>query len=118
MTETRPATRCIVPEKIKCDPAKREIVAPSREWLSAEDCAEWLGVSVSTINRLIRDGEFLKPGFCSVEGDDGKPGRPGARRWYWKDFWCWCHLRNIGYAIIRAEVVVASSNQNPGKALQ
>ena len=104
-----------MPEPIRCNPIKREIMAPAKEWLSAEDCAEWLGVSVSTINRLVRDGEFVKPGISTDGGDEGKAGRPGARRWFWADFWAWCHLRNAGYRVSRLESSEAPSNLNPSK---
>ncbi len=62
----------------------RTIHGPDREFLTAAECAAWLGISPTTFKSLLRSGEF-PPGVVF-----------GKRtiRWMWLDPVAYAHTRS------------------------
>lgn len=67
--------------------AKQRIIdAPEQEWLDEKQSAEFLGIDVEDFRRSVRTGRFP---FKHI-------GSRKAKRWNWKDLWCYSHMLERG----------------------
>jgi len=61
---------------------ERRISGPDRDWLTLDQCAEWIGVSPDTLEREIDSGRF--PPGVEVSKKN--------KRWGWLDCVAYMHL--------------------------
>lgn len=59
--------------------AARTVDGPEEDWLDLRDLVKLTRLSESTINRLIRSGEFPR----------AKQVSPGVQMWHWTDYLYW-----------------------------
>jgi predicted DNA-binding transcriptional regulator AlpA len=63
---------------------QRTINAPDTEWLSAEECARWLGISPGVFRGLVLRGEFPRPVKVARR----------VVKWPWMDVVSYIHFRS------------------------
>lgn len=84
--------------------AARMINGPSREWSTAEQAADWLGVSRKTLEVMVNDG-LLPEG--TVMGER-------VKRWYWLDLVIGSELRRRKALKVKYAVQICAE---PGKSV-
>ncbi len=84
---------------------QRLLDGPERDWLSAEQVCEYLGIGETRFRELVEGGLFPPPVVLG--------GRDRLQKWHWLDAVAFMHLRGRGLAVLTGE---ASEAQAPAPA--
>ncbi len=89
---------------------QRLIDGPERDWLSAEQVCEYLGIGETRFRELLDAGLFPPP---VVLGE-----RDRLQKWHWLDATAFMHLRSRGLAVLNTRPVESSvgTAEAPGSA--
>ena len=75
---------------------QRVIHGPDREHLTAEECAEWLGIGLTMFKQMVKSGEFPPP---------LRIGKSKAQRWPWMD--------PVAYSWLRSRMAAGDARRPP-----